>query len=302
MSLETDNETSKVGLNSLMALRQLIYCDDSYHTREFWDMWIESLPFTLDSEYYFSTSACGHKVSWRAQGPQNAYIQKMVDFFWNVGSPESQIDRLGDIGAVINPCRIGSWIDMSLSGGMDGGWVFAGNFPLKIALTGADVSDPSQKLLMWSEKHGITSCIVVGRDMGAGIPHQTWTLIELPGNLSEQLTIGIQVFSELGFPPIPESVLNIICKETTTAGLMVSVVFCAEGFVKLALQIPSPSSIMVEQLCQIAGGSLNYIEQFNLALATQLPSFVECQFLKSGYGYNVYKEGFDIVFSYCYVT
>jgi hypothetical protein len=62
------------------------------------------------------------KLTWRTAGPQNVFIQKMVDFFWNVGAPESEIDRLNDVGALINPIRIGSWIDMSGKGGMDGGW------------------------------------------------------------------------------------------------------------------------------------------------------------------------------------
>jgi len=53
------------------------------------------------------------KLTWRSSGPQNIFIQKMVDFFWNVGAPETEIDRLNDVGALINPIQIGSWIDMS---------------------------------------------------------------------------------------------------------------------------------------------------------------------------------------------
>ena len=41
------------------------------------------------------------------------HSQKMVDFFWNVGAPESEIDMLNEVGAAINPGKIGSWIDMS---------------------------------------------------------------------------------------------------------------------------------------------------------------------------------------------
>ena len=62
----------------------------------------------------------------------------MVDFFWNVGAPESEIDRLNDIGALINPVKIGSWIDMSAKGGMDGGWYFPVDMPLKLAIEAAD--------------------------------------------------------------------------------------------------------------------------------------------------------------------
>jgi hypothetical protein len=32
------------------------------------------------------------------------------------------LTQLNDVGALINPMRIGSWIDMSAKDGMDGGW------------------------------------------------------------------------------------------------------------------------------------------------------------------------------------
>jgi len=72
--------------------------------------------------YHVAISADMNKLTWRVSGPQPVFIQKMVDFFWNVGAPEIEIDRLNDVGAAMNPERIGSWIDMSIKGGMDGGW------------------------------------------------------------------------------------------------------------------------------------------------------------------------------------
>lgn len=63
--------------------------------------------------FQVATSADTEKLTWRSSGPQNIFIQKMVDFFWNVGAPETEIDRLNDVGALINPIQIGSWIDMS---------------------------------------------------------------------------------------------------------------------------------------------------------------------------------------------
>lgn len=113
--------------------------DEDSKVLEFWQIWSESIPPKEDLqtgmtiEYHVSTSANMQKLTWRTAGPQNIFIQKMVDFFWNVGAPESEIDRLNDVGALINPIKIGSWIDMSAKGGMDGGWYFPVDIPLKMA-------------------------------------------------------------------------------------------------------------------------------------------------------------------------
>lgn len=93
-------------------------------------IWYESIPQKQEIkddqsiEWSLAVSSDCNKLSWRTAGPQDTFIQKMVDFFWNVGAPESEIDRLNDVGASINPIKIGSWIDMSEQGGMDGGWFF----------------------------------------------------------------------------------------------------------------------------------------------------------------------------------
>lgn len=83
----------------------------------------------------------------------------MVDFFWNVGAPESEIDRLNDVGALINPFKIGSWIDMSAKGGMDGGWFFPVEIPLKLAIEAADPGDAVRRVAEWADKHQVRSLL-----------------------------------------------------------------------------------------------------------------------------------------------
>jgi len=93
--------------------------DETSKVLEFWQIWTESIPLTSDLlpgmalEFQVAAAADLQKLTWRNAGPQNICIQKMVDFFWNVGAPESEIDRLNSVGGVINPIKIGSWIDMS---------------------------------------------------------------------------------------------------------------------------------------------------------------------------------------------
>lgn len=80
---------------------------------EFLDIWINSLPQPNDLPPYtsltlhFAISASLEKANWRAEGPQSTMVQRMVDFYWNVGSPDSEIDRFNDVGAFLQPVNIG---------------------------------------------------------------------------------------------------------------------------------------------------------------------------------------------------
>jgi len=239
------------------------------------------------------------KLNWRASGPQNIFIQRMVDFFWNVGAPEAEIDRLNDVGALINPSTIGSWIDMSIKGGMDGGWFFPVEVPFKFALEACDPGDASKRLASWAESNGVTRCTSVGRDMGAAPPRQTEIKLTLPGDtFEEQLERGLSAYAEFGFPPIVEDALEIL-RRSGRAGLSLSIITSSEGFVRLGLLAPTPSKEVVRALCELSGaGSADQIFNFEKQISCDYPDFVEYQFLNPGFGYGVYKEAFDVVFHY----
>lgn len=281
---------------------------------EFWQIWSESIPPKEDLqpgmaiEYHVSTSANMQKLTWRTAGPQNIFIQKMVDFFWNVGAPESEIDRLNDVGALINPIKIGSWIDMSAKGGMDGGWYFPVDIPLKMAIEAADPGEPSKKVTEWAEKHSVEKSFSVGRDMGAAPPRQTEIRMKLRGGaFQKQLEIGLDAFECFDFPPLPENALNILkeAPDNDDIGendLCISVITSSEGFVRLGLLSPNPSKDTVRKLCAIAGANADDLDVLEQALGCKGPSFAEYQFLKEGFGYGVYKEGFDIVFHYSIIN
>src|SRR6185437_10250367 len=96
------------------------------------------------------------QISWGCSGPQLLMIQRMVDFFWNVGSPEAEIDRLNSVGEVLNPLHIGSWIEMSDRGGLDGGWFFPMTSALESALVAAESGQIATKLKNWAAEHGVT--------------------------------------------------------------------------------------------------------------------------------------------------
>jgi hypothetical protein len=222
-----------------------------------------------------------------------------------VGAPESEIDRLNDVGALINPVKIGSWIDMSAKGGMDGGWYFPVDIPLPLAIEAADAGEAITKFGQWAESHDVKTVYTVGRDMGAAPPRQTELRMKLPGpDFDAQLRLGLDAFSTFGFPAIPDNALSILRNSKTNVGetpLCMSVITSSEGFVRLGLMVPKPNTQTVLQLCSIAGGNNENIAAFEGslgALGSDGPTYAEYQYLMKGFGYGVYKEGFDIVFHY----
>lgn len=291
----------------LIAGRNEVYFlkEDDNKVLEFWQIWFDSIPPREEItspghiEYEVATSADMQKLTWRTAGPQNIFIQRMVDFFWNVGAPESEIDRLNDVGAAINPQVIGSWIDMSSKRGMDGGWYFPADIPLKFALEATDPGEPSAKLASWAEKNKVVQCYSVGRDMGAAPPRQTEIRIKLPGDsFDAQLALALDAFQEFGFPALPEEALSIV-GQYTKPGLRLSVVTSSEGFVRLGVLLPDPDRTALDRLSPLSGASSSDpLIRFSNSLGLAGPHFVEFQFLMKGFGYGVYKEGFDVIFHY----
>jgi len=274
---------------------------------DFWKAWSGSIPKIeevrsqpKDNEpVYFdvTTSASMSKIIWRCCGPQNSFIQKMVDFFWVVGTPEVEIERLNDIGASINPTVIGSWIAMSNKGGMDGGWYFPVQTETPIALEGADAGDAKNKLSEWIQQHSIPNSLVIGRDMGAHPPRQTEYKFPVPGlNFEDKLNNVLNALDLFQCQRIPTDALDII-KEKPKDEMYLNIVLSSTGFVQLGLICPTPDEITVNKLCSLCGSSYDSIKKFQDGLGVT-PSFVEYQFLMKGFGYGVYKEGFDVFFHY----
>jgi hypothetical protein len=270
---------------------------------EFWQIWMESVPPAQELEpgksitFTVTTSADLKKVTWRTSGPQNIFIQKMVDFFWNVGAPESEIDRLNDVGALINPVQIGSWIDMSSKDGMDGGWYFPVPMPLANCIEAADAGDPTVKLHEWARRHGVEECLSVGRDMGAAPPRQTEFRLALPGStVSSQLDVALAAYASFGFPAIPDALLNVF-KTGQTPGLLLSVVTSSEGFVRMGVLAPAPTAVDIAALCAGSGANESQLRTFmSEAFGDKQPAFQEISFLQPPFGYNVYAESWSVNF------
>ncbi|KAL7721298.1 PH domain-containing protein [Entamoeba marina] len=270
---------------------------------DFLKIWMDSLasPSDLEQGEVVQLTLCissNHKkLSWRVDGPQVALIQKMVDFFWNVGAPENEIDRLNDLGAEITPSFIGSWIDMSFDGGMDGGWFFPCETEMGIAKSAGDGEGSNgalDTLLRWTEQRGINAVVSVGRDMGATPPRQTEFKFKVIGTNQIKLTIIQEAVQTFNFPPLPPVLEEVLSNLGPTVGdVCVAVVTSTDGFVRFGVIISSPTaSIMSKLLESVPDVDLNK-HQFMLNSFGQ-PIAVEYSYLNSGFGFDVYKEGIDV--------
>jgi len=281
--------------------------DTSNQTTEFWDIFFKSIPADQNVDLSVSTSVDMHQLTWRAEGSPNVFIQNMVDFFWNVGAPELEIDRLNNIGALINPPKIGVWIDVSDKGGLDGGWFFpVKKIPLAKAFdkSAADLGNCIEKFKSWISKYFPPSaeCQYVGRDMGAEPPRQVEYRIELPATLTleDQINAALDAHSMFNFPHPPKEALEILRKCKTNA-LMLSVnISSNDEFVRIGLLQPKPDSRQLVDICKVQNIHLEKFDklmELEKVLGGEL-NFIEYQYLKEGYGYRVYAEGFKVVLHY----
>lgn len=107
----------------------------------------------------------------------------------------------------------------------------------------------------------------------------------------------MDAFELFGFPAIPDEALEVLKKNAPT-GMCLSIVTSSEGFVRLGILHPNPPTESVLTLCDIAGANKDDLAAFEGSLGSEGPAYAEYQYLMKGFGYSVYKEGFDIIFHY----
>ncbi|EDR23159.1 hypothetical protein EDI_031800 [Entamoeba dispar SAW760] len=275
---------------------------------EFWKYWMDSTPQSdalevgQSIQFMLVVSGNTEKLSWRVFGPQGALIQNMVDFFWNVGAPDEEIDHLNNLGCQINPSEIGSWIDMSVMNGMDGGWFFKGDLVCDVIRDTADKCEYAERLITWAKEHGLNYLCQMGRDMGATPPRQSEFRFKLDGVISSRMDKVHSAFTTFGFPPIPVNVVEILTNlPPVYTYFYLCVIVSSEGFVKISVLVPAPKQDVVDAFLF----AMSDVKDTHIALHKDItntlgntPLFVEYCYLNPGYGYEVYKEGADVLVHY----
>ncbi|KAL7715229.1 PH domain-containing protein [Entamoeba marina] len=273
---------------------------------EFWKYWVASIPTKTskyplevgtEAHYLIVVSSQTERLSWRVFATQSVFIQPMVTFFYSVNAPEEEIDRLNDLGGEIQPSNIGSWVDVSNLFGMDGGWFFPGEFDISVIGLIAEECKYVDILTKWVQESGITQIVHVGRDMGCTPPRLSEFRFVLEGALNiriQRLNNAIYKFSLTNFPPDILSILNTLNEAYTY--FIVNVIVCLDGFVRFGVFVPNPTDDIVHRFLNSVGTSAESQQLHdNLSKDTTISvQFVECSYLNNGFGYGVYKEGWDV--------
>eukprot|EP01091_Cochliopodium_minus_P015492 TRINITY_DN5539_c0_g1_i1.p1 TRINITY_DN5539_c0_g1~~TRINITY_DN5539_c0_g1_i1.p1 ORF type:complete len:450 (-),score=118.93 TRINITY_DN5539_c0_g1_i1:40-1389(-) len=293
----------------LMEIKNIIstsFFKESPNQIDFWNIWKQNIPLKEGNkddpiQFEIVCDAKLNRICWKASGLQQSFIQKMVDFFNIVGSPESEIDRLNDVGALINPKLIGSWVEESSLDGMDGGWFFLNQTPLSFTLSSLDSGDHVSIMRDWADKNNITHSLYLSRDVGAESPRITEMRFKLPGDdVSSQLKVALSTFEKFEFPQmITEEAIKMI-ETGTKAEMLISISIADDEFVKIGILQPITNSQQIEQMCQLFGkNSFSSIQKLQKFINfSDNSSFIEYMVLKEGFGFGVYQEGFNALFHF----
>eukprot|EP00026_Physarum_polycephalum_P010143 Phypoly_transcript_10295.p1 GENE.Phypoly_transcript_10295~~Phypoly_transcript_10295.p1 ORF type:complete len:308 (+),score=47.83 Phypoly_transcript_10295:130-1053(+) len=271
---------------------------------EIFDVWIKSLPDPAyvarrDLKLQIATSASAQKLTFRAAAPQAHMVEKIIDFIYVVGSSDMQIDRLNDIGTVIDPRIAGPWLEITEQG-TNNGWCFPVQIPIAHALVASDPGHASRSLLEWVEKHNITHCSSLSGEMGRDSPSPIEILLKLPGDFVDQLYLVTDAFSFFGLPSVSAKAIDIIRlaePENREDCLRLSVTISSTGCTRMGILIPSPGFSIVHDLCALIGGAqLEKVAGLEEIIAESGPAFVEYKYEEAVDGAN--KAGFDVILHY----
>jgi len=215
-----------------------------------------------------------------------------VDFFWNVGSPDTEIDHLNDIGALINPSHIGCWVEISHRSGMDGGWCFPITMKLNLALCTLDGERSKNQLQSWANQFMITECNYLSHDMGAEPPRRTEFHFNLKNFSFEKQMEIIKSAFKFSALEIPEDFMNIILM-VKEQPLILTFNLTGEEFVKLGVLLPDPT---MEQVNLVSGENRKTLTRFERTMEVK-PCLIEGVSVNKNWSY-IFNEGWNVYLHY----
>jgi len=281
-------------MNRMNDARNLIpyLSGDETELTAFWDMWKESLQLSsVSTQIEVSISGDMQQLHWESTTSSKSVLPSISKFFNDVGAPESEVEFFNSRIKELNPSHIGSWIDVSMADGMDGGWKLVTNsISIDNALKNSDGEFP-QKIRQWANKYKLTPAIIV-RDVGESLPRPSELRFCFDETGREKC---LEAWSYFGIPSISKEFLDLL---QSAANWNVVINFTTESIVRLGIQAVIKDKTHFHQLCSTNGNNKEKLIQFGTALGKEIPNIVEFQYLIDSFGYGVYKEGFDLHFIY----
>jgi len=254
-----------------------------------WELWTNSIP-SIPVQLLVNISADVQQIHWETSGPKDL-LESMTSFLLEVGAFPSEIELLRSKIQELNPTFVGSWIDTSARDGMDGGWKMITQKSIETAFPFIE-GTPAKKITSWANKYQIPY-LVIARDVGETIPRPFELRFSLPSDNSKQKVL--EAWTDFGFPQIPQNFLELL---ESKGEWKLGVTSTDEFFVKISILIVPKDEKHLEEVCQAASVDRQKILEFGKKLGKETPDFIEFQHLMEGFGYGVYKEGFDPHFVY----
>jgi len=254
----------------------------------FWKMWMQSLEEGTE-QIQFAVSSDFHQVHWESSGPQTL-LEPMTKFFTEVGAPSSESDFLHSTVFGIHPRSIGSWIDASSTGGMDGGWKIDKDHILGVAMQSLLEGEAAAKINTWVQKNHL-NCNVIVRDVGESLPRPCEVRFSVPSKV-----VAEEAWSMFEFPSMSPELRTLL--ESRDDSWEVVVVATSDSFVRLGIRIVPKNWDHLEHICKASGSSVEEVNRIGSVFGKEVPDMIEFQHLNHGFGYEVYQEGFQLHFLY----
>jgi len=272
-----------------------------------WKLWSEGIlpkseiPTGEELRYRTVANATFSFAEWCVSGPQTAVVQRVVDFFWAVGAPSTQIEFLNNVGTALNPERLGFWTRLGAHNAMDAGWSFCEKMPLDSIIGVLAKTDSLKAVAEWASSNSITICREIMYDI-SGIPPQMIELrFELPGgDAVAQVAVFQETMKRFSMPAIPEEQIDLFRSLQTTEKhpLQIILVLTEAKVIRASLFVRNPSLEMVKTLLQYAQGNQEIYDSFSAALDSPLPHNLLLSYTIPGMGYKMYKDGYDVMFGW----
>eukprot|EP01124_Arcella_intermedia_P033375 TRINITY_DN7996_c0_g1_i1.p1 TRINITY_DN7996_c0_g1~~TRINITY_DN7996_c0_g1_i1.p1 ORF type:complete len:602 (+),score=128.80 TRINITY_DN7996_c0_g1_i1:239-1807(+) len=303
---------SPVGLASAKELAQIpplikkIFGDPESRVNEFFEIWSKQFAKIDEKDYriYLALSYQMDWLRWVVLAEKACLKQEMIDFFWNVGAPQPEIDKLEDLLSALRPPLVGSWIDISSSGGMDGGWFFPVSQVFKHTKKAVDEGEYQIKIDQFLKDRRDVQ--YVGRDMGASPPRQAefrYGWIDNPYQLNcyqgsegvpsfeVQLEEVFKICKYFKIPAFPKCFIKLL-KKRKLGPLQISIVVVSDTWVKFGLLISKPTENDLVAFAKIMNESPEDI--INFMRESKVEAYgIELYYLNQSFGYGVYKEGWN---------
>lgn len=249
--------------------------------------WLRELPGPEEQddviEYLDVTlSGRGDRFAVRALGPADRMIPGMAEFFGDMGASPDALERLGALGATLDPDTLGSWLEVRDGAANGGWWVDAGS----LAHLEAFLDDGAQweALRDWAQASGVEIFLEAGRSVADG-EGQLIATFPLPGDDAlGQVQSALSLFDALGAAQPPDDALAALMNGRHD-GLEATLWLAPGGVVKSGLRALQPSLSLVIELAEASGGAnLDLVAQVQGLLLMDDPWAVETHVRADGPG------------------